>query len=310
MRKLFCLLQAIAFSVLTLSAQSGSSTFSVLSFRKLDWDLDARSNYPVNDQNGHKAALIKVVTPMDGFDFDVGVMGVVSVRQETGEIWVYVPEKVRKITIRHREFGVIRDYDLGIPLESATVYELILATPLPAVRDTVVVKDSIVYVPAPAEISAKHHRQKGFSALATASAPDLSFGTMLLWCGKFGGYVNLSSNFKSASYDYGCSSDGTADGGYIWTSGKSRISRMSVSAGGTMKCTDWLYVCAGAGYGRRLLLWEDSAGRWAQVKENSFRGISADAGALLRFGKLAIYAGATTIRFRSFSAELGAGLNF
>lgn len=69
------------------------------------------------DQNSRKAALIKVVIPEAGFDFDVGVMGVVSVRQEVGEVWVYVPEGVRKITVRHQTYGVIRDYEFGCPIE-------------------------------------------------------------------------------------------------------------------------------------------------------------------------------------------------
>ena len=58
-------------------AQTDSSEFRVKSFRKLDWDVDARVNYPMMDQNNKKAALIKVVTTIPGFDFDVGVMGVV-----------------------------------------------------------------------------------------------------------------------------------------------------------------------------------------------------------------------------------------
>ena len=121
-----------------------SDEFSVQSFRRLEWDLDARSGSPVLDQNGKKSALIKVITNAEGLDFDVGVMGVAAVRQEVGEVWVYVPEKVRKITIRHKDYGVIRDYIFPEPVESAVTYEMVLRTPAP--EKEVIVKDSIVYV--------------------------------------------------------------------------------------------------------------------------------------------------------------------
>ncbi len=311
MRKLLCLLTTLALSVLTLSAQEDSSAFRVVSFRRLDWDLDARSNYPMNDQNGRKAALIKVVTTESGFDFDTGVMGIVGIRQEIGEIWVYVPEKVRKLTIRHKDFGIIRDYGLGAPLESAATYELVLGTPPRSAESTVTVRDSIIYVPTVTEAVKKEWKPLGVSILATISLPDPTIGAMALWCGeRFGAYLKFGSNLKSAAYGYDCNADGTTEEGYIWTSGESRVSKLSLSAGGTLRCNGWLYVCAGAGYGRRLLLWEDSTGGWARVAGSSFSGPAAEAGALVRFSRLALYAGVSSVSFRYFDAQIGLGLNF
>lgn len=86
--KRFAVIFILLLAAVSASAQTDSSGFFVQSFKKLEWDLDARSNYPELDQNNRKAALIKVVIPEAGFDFDVGVMGVVGVRQEVGEIWV------------------------------------------------------------------------------------------------------------------------------------------------------------------------------------------------------------------------------
>ena len=309
MKKLLFLLAVLVLSAPMLSAQSDSSAFRVASFRKLDWDLDARSNYPVNDQNGRKAALIKVVTTASGLDFDVGVMGVVSVKQEIGEIWVYVPEKVRKITIRHKDYGVIRDYNPGIPLESAAVYELTLITPQPAVSSTVVVRDSIIYVQTPAEIVKRTWEPLGLSILASFSVPDPSAGAMALWCRKFGGYVRFQSDFSSPTHSYDCCQDGTTDEGYIWTSGESRVSKLSITAGGTSQCKGWLYIYAGAGYGRRILLWQDRAGAWAKVSDASMSGLAADAGMLMRFGRFAVYAGISTIAFRYLDASVGFGIN-
>ncbi len=304
------MLSVLVLSVPGLSAQIDSSAFHIVSFKKLDWDLDARSNYPMTDQNGRKAALIKVVTTESGFDFDVGIMGIVGIRQEIGEIWVYVPEKVRKLTIRHKDFGIIRDYSLGTPLESAAVYELILGTPSPIPAGTVVVRDSIIYVPTPAEPVKKEWKALGISILTTASLPDPTFGAMVLRCRKYGGYVKFRSNFKSESYSYDCNPDGTTQEGYIWTSGESRICKLSLTAGGVFRVSDHLHACLGAGYGRRLLLWEDSSGGWARVSGSSHSGMAADAGVLMRFGRFAAYAGVCTVGFGYLDAELGIGLNF
>lgn len=89
MKRLLSIFVLIVLAGFSAMAQKDSSAFYVQSFKKLEWDLDARSNFPVLDQNRRRAALIKVVVPDTGFDFDVGVMGVVDVRQEVGEIWVY-----------------------------------------------------------------------------------------------------------------------------------------------------------------------------------------------------------------------------
>ena len=292
-------------------AQSDSTVFRVVSFRKLDWDLDARSNYPMMDQNGRKAALIKVVIPNDNFDFDVGIMGIVGVRQEIGEIWVYVPEGVRKMTIRHKDYGIIRDYQFGIPIESAAVYELLLEVHRPP-ESKVVVRDSIVYLPSPVTQEIPHRRKAiGAAAIVTAAAPDLSAGLMLTYCpARLGGYLKCRSNFTASSHDYTCSQDGTTDSGYVWTSGESRVSKLAISAGAVLRCTGWLYACAGVGYGKRVLTWKDSEGRWAKVDGHSPTGFASDLGASFKLGPVALYAGVSTINFRYFDMEVGLGFNF
>lgn len=188
--KRFAVIFILLLAAVSASAQTDSSGFFVQSFKKLEWDLDARSNYPELDQNNRKAALIKVVIPEAGFDFDVGVMGVVGVRQEVGEIWVYVPEGVRKITVRHQTYGIIRDYEFGCPIESASVYEMRLHLPLRP-KSTVIVKDSIVYVPTPVSVQATRKRKRiGASILAVGSVPDPSGGVMMVWNPKrFGAYL-------------------------------------------------------------------------------------------------------------------------
>ena len=106
------------------------SQIEVGSFRLLDNDLTANTYATmVKDQNGEVAALIKVVTPEQGFVFDGGMVGIVKTRQEAGEIWVYVPRGIARITVRHPKLGVLRDYFFPVAIESARTYEMVLKTP-------------------------------------------------------------------------------------------------------------------------------------------------------------------------------------
>ena len=106
-----------------------SQSISVKSFRLLENDLTANTAGTMEkDQNGETAALIKVVTTQTGFSFDCGSMGVVRTLQKPSEIWVYVPRGVKKMTISHPQLGILRDYYLDMPVESARTYELVLVS--------------------------------------------------------------------------------------------------------------------------------------------------------------------------------------
>lgn len=101
----------------------------VQSFRLDESDLTANTaGTIVMDQNGQKCALIKVETSETGFAFDTGTLGVSKTEQHVGEIWVYVPEGVKRITISHQQLGVLRDYDLGQTLKRAKTYIMKLTT--------------------------------------------------------------------------------------------------------------------------------------------------------------------------------------
>lgn len=113
------------------SAANSTTTFQeigVKSFKILENDLDARVHYPKRDQNGEVCAIIKIVTPMTGFSFYVGSLGVVATEQRIGEIWVYVPRGVQRMTISHQQLGFLRNYPFPEAIKSATVYEMTLVT--------------------------------------------------------------------------------------------------------------------------------------------------------------------------------------
>ena len=75
---------------------------SVKSFYLNERDLTANTaGTMMYDQNGEVCALIKLETQLDGFTFDVGVLGVRDVRRVGGELWIYVPFGVRRMTLSH-----------------------------------------------------------------------------------------------------------------------------------------------------------------------------------------------------------------
>lgn len=105
------------------------NNIGITSFKLLPNDLAANTNgTEVLDQNGEKTALIKVVTTQTGFTFEGGAMGITKVKQENGEIWVYIPKRSKKITIKHPRLGVYRDYAFPCAIEAARTYEMKLAT--------------------------------------------------------------------------------------------------------------------------------------------------------------------------------------
>ncbi len=106
-----------------------SQEISVKSFKLLNTDLTANTaGTSEMDQNGETAALIKVVTTESGFSFDCGMLGIVKTKQTPGEIWVYIPRGAQKITIKHPQLGILRNYFFPLSIEGARTYEMVLTT--------------------------------------------------------------------------------------------------------------------------------------------------------------------------------------
>lgn len=84
------------------------------------------------DINGEKCALIKIATTQKNFSFDVGSLGITHTEwqnsEHPGEIWLYVPNGVMKISIQHPQFGSIKDYDLGARLKKGRTYVMDLTS--------------------------------------------------------------------------------------------------------------------------------------------------------------------------------------
>ena len=114
--------------LLLLSGWVEAQQLSVKSFRKLENDLSARGSEGRTDQNGDKCAIIKVVTNEKGFVFEPDALGLVGSVGKTSEIWLYVPYGAKRLTIKHPELGMLRDYAYPERIEKACVYELVLTT--------------------------------------------------------------------------------------------------------------------------------------------------------------------------------------
>ena len=124
MRKLAFIFVAALFAT---SLPSFAQDLNVVSFRLLETDLTANTRGTQKmDQNGETAALIKIVTPEQGFLFDGGSLGIVSTEQKGGEIWLYVPRRAQRLTISHQTFGVLRDYIYPISIQGGRTYEMLL----------------------------------------------------------------------------------------------------------------------------------------------------------------------------------------
>ena len=151
-----------------------------------------------------------------------------------------------------------------------------------------------------------------WSLVAFCGLPEGSIGLMgSVLKGGLGYYAKVSSTLSHRSSDGYCFSNGTlASGSYVWTSGQSSLSRLSVSAGILWRALPFAAIYAGAGYGFRRQLWQDVSGTWLEVSDLSAHGMAAEAGVQVPLGHLVLMAGASTIAFRSISADLGLGWVF
>lgn len=117
----------VAAVLLVLLVPSALGQLRVDGFAPLENDLTANLRGTLRyDQNGEVAALIKIVTPMTGFSFSAGALGIVGTEQKEGEVWLYVPRHSQRLTITHRTFGELRNYVYPFTVEGGRTYRMLL----------------------------------------------------------------------------------------------------------------------------------------------------------------------------------------
>ena len=150
--------------------------------------------------------------------------------------------------------------------------------------------------------------------LASVSIPEPhTFGGMASITGRrLGGYISGRSNFHAVRADYSCTADGViTGGGRFWGDGTKDHKAWTVCAGPVVRLGYHLSVYAGGGLGARTLYWHDVGGQWAEVTDQSFKGLDMEAGAIASWRHLALSAGINwLVPARQATVSLGLGLAF
>lgn len=303
------LLLLFAFTCITGSAQQ----FTVSGFRALPNDVSAFI-HPVRDLNGNACALLKVQATAD-FAFSTP-LGIVKRLDPVGEIWLYVPQGTHKLTIKHPRWGVLRDYELPVKLESHVTYELTLHLPPAPVElkhDTIIrtciERDTVT------KVLPRQRVPLSFMALATAGiyAHGPSWGVMLVLGKRNGGYVHFSSDCHTAIHSLGdCDDDGRlADNATTpYYSGTTAYRYLLATAGATHRLSHNLYLFEGIGYGKSSTYWQlapSEGGGYLRNTAESAKGMAAETGLIFAWHRLCFSAAASTVRGKYWQAQVGIG---
>ena len=290
------------------------STFTVASFRQLPTDVSAFIN-AVRDLNGDACALLKVVAPSD-FAFS-SPLGIVKRRDEVGEIWLYLPKGTKSITLKHPQWGVLRNYSLGTKLESRMTYEMRLHLPQAAIvekHDTIVytqtVVDTVTVAP-PRHIMQLH----AFTLLTASMLTDgPSWGIMAAVMRRHGVYLHASSNLHSAKPALGsCNSDGYRDvtDSKPYYTGRTDTSEYALTLGAIHRLDHWLNIFEGVGYGSQTTSWQladSEGGGWLRNDELTHKGVAAELGVVVNIDRLSFSASALTIAGKQWQGCIGVGI--
>ena len=312
--------------ILTMSAWSAawSQKFQVTSFRELPNDVSAFIN-PVRDLNDEDCGLLKVVANPD-FAFSTP-LGIVKRIDKTGEIWLYLPRGSKKITVKHADWGVLRDYEFPSKLESHKTYEITLRYPQPdapyladtektvtTIRDTLVVTriDTLVVRPEKPKVPLEAWLLLG--AGLGGKAP-YSYGSLMAAVMKrHGAFIRLSTDGIIPGHVEGsCDRNGLVDGQERFYSGKTRRSLMMAGAGAIHRLSSRAAIFEGLGYGSVRIDWQLAAsegGGYVRNSRLSSKGITAEAGILLQLGRIGISASVMTIKGTDWFGTLGIGIRF
>ena len=105
-----------------LLAMSQSCDFELRNFRTNLTDLTAVSTN-IKDLNGVTTALIRFAVRDTLFQMDTN-LGFLRQEKRIGEILLYVPQGVKRLTIRHPYLGTMRDFHIPVNIESKVTYDV------------------------------------------------------------------------------------------------------------------------------------------------------------------------------------------
>lgn len=311
--------------VLLTCTGAAAQKFSVASFRNLPNDVTAFIN-PINDLNGEGCALVKVQATPD-FAFSTP-LGIVKRENKTGEIWLYLPNGSKKITLKHPEWGVLRDYAFPSKLVSHMTYEMRIDEPgvyksvtsspnlhnkVVTVHDTLVMTrvDTLIVRPVKKKIPLR------LTALADISfgsnAKTLMGGIMVAVMRVHGGFVHFATDFGSCpSTNLTCDRHGFIGGtNPYYTDGK-RHSSLMATGGAIHRLSGRISLFEGIGYGSTETVWqlaESEGGGYVKNSHYSHRGVAFEVGTIVNMNRIAIKASVSSIKGTQWFASIGVGIN-
>lgn len=298
-----------------------SQRFSVASFKALPNDVSAFIN-PVRDLNDEDCGLIKVIAS-DDFVFSTP-LGIVKRVDNVGEIWLYLPHGSKKMTIKHAEWGVLRDYVFPTRIDSHMTYELRLDEPVrptqPSSAEPVIttVIDTLVLTRVDTLIVAPQKEKIPFNidALATLSyggrSKSVSGGLLVLAMKRHGGFAHVISDFGSVGPTLGdCGKNGEIGGVIPYYTGKTRSRSFMANVGLAHRISHRLTIFEGAGYAANSVAWELARSEGGGYVKNSYyssRGVSFEVGAVLTFNRIVVSASVMTLKGSEWYGSVGIGI--
>lgn len=305
---------------LPMSAQQ----FHVKAFRQLPNDITAYI-HPVRDLNQDACALIKVVGTSD-FAFSTP-LGIVKRQNDVGEIWLYIPHGSLQLTIKHPQWGVLRDYRFPVAIESRMTYELIIGTPIvasqpviPPIDNRPLLPDTACHRPSSLPFQATPRPKRPRERLQTLLLANVgignynpSFGIRAGVMRRHGAYLLLQSDLRSLPDTQGeCTRTGILpdEAGTPYYTGHTEEGRCQLLAGGIHRLWKELCLYEGIGYGKRTVAWETAEGKLLRNTAYSSQGVSMEAGGIYRFRKFVLSAGVLTIAAKHWEATVGFGVHF
>ena len=163
------------------------------------------------------------------------------------------------------------------------------------------------------ELPSGSRHLSGSVVASIAPWPEISFGGSVSIFVKdcpWGVYARFRSNFAGGSWSYLCNSDGSCEGGNFWPSGGRSISVMHSCLGVRKNLGRRFSILAGAGYGRKVVLWEDVDRNWAKVNDLSASGLALECGPAATWGPVELQLLFSTIDVRTASIEFAFGFRF
>ena len=282
----------LGFFLLLCAGFAQAQELKVSAFQRMDRDLLARTQERL-DLNDVPCAIVRVsVANAKNYTFEGNVIG--DVIYKPGEAIVYMTQGSRNITIKSDEFGSLK-YEFTQKLEKQVVYKLVLRLETPDSKKTRTMVMPVAGV-----------------------GSTVSYGLMVGVVKKWGWYLKAKYDFKSQETEAECTNLGTnTQGTPMWFTGETASTRMAITTGVMRRLAKPLYLYLGAGFGYKNLAWEMADGvsgtnsdKWAENVDDSYTGIEADLGLVLRTGNVAFTAGVQSNSFKYFEATVGIGIMF